>query len=205
MAEIFHAMSRVNVICTNLAVDAWLYISLGYFVQKLKPNEVGSSTMPHKINPIDFENGEANFGMSNALLNHLGSKLAMSRLQRDLSDSSALRNIGSAFGYSCVGLDALSRGLSKLDTDREKIDEDLSVAWEILGEGIQTVMRKAGIADPYEHMKALTRGAKVSREELRKFIAELELPGSDKQRLLNLLPSDYIGLASQLTAHVRPL
>ncbi len=203
MAEVFHAISRTNAICTNLAVDAWLYIGIGYFAQRLKPGEVGSSTMPHKINPIDFENAEANFGLSNALFGHLAGKLAVSRMQRDLSDSSALRNIGSAFGYSCIAIDALTRGLSKLGIDRAKIDADLANAWEVLGEGIQTVMRKAGIENPYERMKAMTRGARVTVDDMRAFVQSLDLPADDKARLLSLTPAGYIGLASKLVEHVR--
>jgi adenylosuccinate lyase len=203
MAEVFHVVSRVNAICTDLAVDAWLYIGIGYFAQRLKAGEVGSSTMPHKINPIDFENGEANFGLSSVLLNHLASKLAVSRMQRDLSDSSTLRSIGSAFGYACVGVDSLSRGIGKLAVDRAKIEDELADAWEILGEGVQTVMRKAGVENPYEKMKALTRGAKVTSADLHNFIAGLDLPADDKRRLLDLKPRDYIGIAAELVDHIR--
>ncbi|TLU74198.1 adenylosuccinate lyase [Lichenicoccus roseus] len=198
MAEAFHVMQRVHTICTDLCVDAWLYISIGYFRQRLVAGEVGSSTMPHKVNPIDFENAEANFGLANASLQHLSTKLPVSRLQRDLSDSSTLRTIGTAIGYGSVALAALLRGLGKLELDAALIAKVLDSAWEVLGEGVQTVMRKAGGDDPYDQMKQLTRGTTLTRESYLAFIAGSDLDESEKQRLSAVTPSDYIGRASSL-------
>ncbi len=198
MAEAFHAMQRVHTICTDLCVDAWLYISIGYFRQRLVAGEVGSSTMPHKVNPIDFENAEANFGLANATLQHLSGKLPVSRLQRDLSDSATLRTIGSAIGYGCVALTALLRGLGKLELDAAMIAKVLDGAWEILGEGVQTVMRKACGDDPYDQMKQLTRGTTLTRESYLAFIATSDLSEPEKQRLSAVTPADYVGRASAL-------
>ena len=198
MAELFHALMRFNTITLDFARDAWSYISLGYFRQRVVQSEAGSSTMPHKVNPIDFENAEANLGISNALLDHLASKLSVSRLQRDLSDSSAQRNIGVAIGHSHVALQSALRGLSRLDVDATVLREDLENNPEVLAEAVMTVMRRAGYADAYEQLKAFSRGAAVTREQLQSFIRGVELPEEDRQRLLRLTPSSYTGLASQL-------
>jgi adenylosuccinate lyase len=198
ISEACDLIARVNTIATNVSIDMWLYISLGYFSQALVKAEVGSSTMPHKVNPIDFENAEANFGVANALLRHLSAKLPISRLQRDLSDSSTIRNVGSALGYSCLALDSLARGLGRLRVADDRLAADLDDAWEVLGEGLQTVMRKAGADSPYEQMKALTRGEPVGPETLARIIADLDLPQSEKTRLLAITPRDYVGYASAL-------
>ena len=203
MAEAFHALMRFNNITLDFCRDIWTYISMGYFRQRAIAGEVGSSTMPHKINPIDFENAEANLGLSNALLDHLASKLPISRLQRDLSDSSAIRNVGSALAYSFIALQATSRGLKKLDADARVLARDLDNSWEVLGEAVQTVMRKAGHENPYEKLKELTRGEKINQEKLRAFIETLDLPPADKTRLSQLSPQTYIGLAPQLVRHAR--
>nr|WP_321986318.1 adenylosuccinate lyase [uncultured Lichenicoccus sp.] len=202
MAEAFHAMQRVHTICTDLCVDAWLYISIGYFRQRLVAGEVGSSTMPHKVNPIDFENAEGNFGLANATLQHLATKLPVSRLQRDLSDSSTLRSIGSAIGHGCVAMTALLRGLGKLELDAEQIARVLDGAWEILGEGVQTVMRKSGGDDPYDQIKQLTRGTALTRESYLAFITGSDLAEHEKQRLSAVTPADYIGRSSALVGNV---
>ena len=198
IAELFDAMRRFNTIATDLARDIWSYISMGYFKQKVIAGEVGSSTMPHKVNPIDFENAEANLGLSNATLEHLSGKLLISRLQRDLTDSSALRNLGVGIGYSLVALNSLSRGLNKLELNAARLDADLDGAWEVLAEPIQTVMRKAGHENPYEKLKELTRGANMNQQTIRAFIESLELPAEDKTRLLELTPAKYVGLAARL-------
>ena len=198
IAELFGALSRFNTISIDLARDIWSYISLGYFKQKVVAGEVGSSTMPHKVNPIDFENAEANLGLSNAVLEHLSGKLPISRLQRDLTDSSALRNLGVGVGYSLLALAALSRGLNKLELNAAKLAADLEGAWEVLAEPIQTVMRKNGHENPYEKLKDLTRGAQMNRETIREFIEELDLPEADKTRLLQMTPASYVGNAAQL-------
>ena len=203
VAEVFHAVVRFNNITLDFDRDMWTYISLGYFKQKPVAGEVGSSTMPHKVNPIDFENGEANLGVSSALLEHLAGKLAVSRLQRDLSDSSALRNIGSAIGHSYLAVVATLRGLRKLSVNEKALAADLDNAWEVLGEAVQTVMRKHGHDAPYEKLKELTRGAKIGEKEMRAFIATLDLPFADKQRLLRLTPATYTGIAPTL-ARSRP-
>jgi len=198
IAELFGSLVRFNTIAIDLARDIWSYISLGYFKQKVIAGEVGSSTMPHKVNPIDFENAEANLGLSNAVLEHLSLKLPISRLQRDLTDSSALRNLGVGIGYSLLALVALNRGLNKLELNEAKLAADLDNAWEVLAEPIQTVMRKAGHQNPYEQLKALTRGASMNEETIRAFVEGLELPEADKARLLELTPSTYVGNAAQL-------
>ena len=190
LAELFDAMAAVNTILLALDRDMWGYISLGYFKQRLKTGEVGSSTMPHKVNPIDFENSEGNIGLANALFHHLSGKLPVSRWQRDLSDSTVLRNMGVAFGYCLLAWESLLQGLEKLDADPARLKEDLELSWEVLAEPIQTVMRRWGIADPYEQLKALTRGKnRITRETLQAFIRDLSIPESEKARLLALTPA----------------
>ena len=203
MAELFHALIRFNNITIDFDRDMWTYISLGYFKQKVVGTEVGSSVMPHKVNPIDFENSEANLGISNALLDHLASKLPISRLQRDLTDSSAIRNVGNAVGHSYLAVKSAIRGIGRVSVDKDTIRKDLENAWEVLAEPVQTVMRKAGIENPYEKMKQLSRGKKITRDDLHSFINSLELPGEDKKRLLDLTPMDYIGHACILLEHIK--
>ena len=202
-AEIFNNLSLINTILIDLNRDIWSYISIGYFKQRMKKNEVGSSTMPHKVNPIDFENSEGNLGLANAILRHLSEKLPISRWQRDLTDSTVLRNIGVAFGYSLIAYQSLGRGLGKLQVNQVRINEDLDNAWEVLAEPIQTIMRKRGIANPYEKLKELTRGNQnIDRVSLHQFINTLELPMQDKKTLLNLTPQSYIGLAAKLAKKI---
>ena len=199
IAELFDAYVRVNTILLDLNRDIWGYISVGYFKQKTKENEVGSSTMPHKVNPIDFENSEGNLGIANALLRHLSDKLPISRWQRDLTDSTVLRNMGVALGHTLLAYDSCIKGLNKLEINRESIQQDLQDAWEVLAEPVQMVMRRFGIKNPYERLKALTRGKSgISQETLHQFIQTLEIPQKDKQQLLELTPSSYIGLAEKL-------
>lgn len=199
MAELFDAVARADTICIDWCRDAWGYVSLGYFRQRLKEGEVGSSTMPHKVNPIDFENAEGNFGLANALLAHLSQKLPVSRWQRDLSDSTVLRNMGVALGYALLGLDSLARGLDKLEPDRAALAADLDASWEVLAEAIQTVMRRHGLPEPYERLKALTRGQAITRESLHAFIDSLaELPASERARLKAMTPAHYTGKAAEL-------
>ncbi|MBL8362243.1 MAG: adenylosuccinate lyase, partial [Rubrivivax sp.] len=174
------------------------YVSLGYFKQRVKAGEVGSSTMPHKVNPIDFENAEGNFGLANALLTHMSQKLPVSRWQRDLTDSTVLRNMGVALGYSLLGWDSLARGLDKLEVNAQALAEDLDAAWEVLAEPVQTVMRRHGLPDPYEQLKAYTRGRPITRGLMREFIAALPLPPAERDRLLALTPAGYTGLAEPL-------
>jgi adenylosuccinate lyase len=181
----------------------WTYISLGYFKQKVVSTEVGSSIMPHKVNPIDFENSEANIGLSNATLDHLASKLSISRLQRDLTDSSAQRNIGAAIGHSFIAIKSALRGLGRVDLNKEALQKDLIDAWEVLAEPVQTVMRKAGIENPYERMKELTRGKSITPEDIHSFVEDLELPEDDKARLLELKPETYIGLAKDMLHNIK--
>ena len=203
MAELFDATARANTILIDLNRDIWGYISLGYFKQITKEGEIGSSTMPHKVNPIDFENSEGNLGLANALLRHMAEKLPISRFQRDLTDSTVLRNMGVAFGYCLLAYDSLARGLDKLEVDRVKIAAPLDANWDVLAEPIQTVMRKCGIEDAYEQLKELTRGkGGIERDSLHAFIRGLPIPDADKQLLLALTPSSYIGLANQLAAKV---
>ena len=202
MAELFDAIARANSIVLDLDRDLWGYISLGYFRQKLKQGEIGSSTMPHKVNPIDFENSEGNLGLANAMLRHMSDKLPVSRWQRDLSDSTVLRNVGAAFGYCLVAWESCLRGLSKLQLDRTRIAADLDSAWEVLAEPVQTVMRRYGVENPYEQLKALTRGTGISQDALRTFIMGLAIPDEDKQRLLALTPATYIGDAARLAARI---
>jgi len=203
LAELFDAYAAANTILLDLDRDMWGYISLGYFRQRVKQGEVGSSTMPHKVNPIDFENSEGNLGIANALLHHLSAKLPVSRWQRDLSDSTALRNVGVALGHTLLALDASLLGLSKVEADPVRLQTDLDSAWEVLAEPIQTVMRRCGIADPYEQLKALTRGRQaITREVLHAFIDSLDIPESDKAALLALTPATYLGLAGKLARRV---
>ena len=202
MAELFDAFARCNTILIDWARDVWSYVSLGYFKQRLKEGEIGSSTMPHKVNPIDFENAEGNFGLANALLTHLSQKLPISRLQRDLSDSTVLRNIGVALGYTLLGYDSLQRGLDKLQVNEAALAADLDAAWEVLAEAVQTVMRRHGLPNPYEQLKKMTRGKAITAAALRKFVASLDLPAADKQRLLALTPGGYTGKAAELARRV---
>ena len=201
LAELAHALVRFNTVLLGFDQDVWSYISWGYFKQRVVKGEVGSSTMPHKVNPINFENSEANLGVSNALLTHLAGKLPISRLQRDLTDSSALRNLGTAVAHSYVALHATLRGLGVLEVNQVAISRDLDDAWEVLAEPIQTVMRRVGYENAYERLKDLTRGAGITQEAIQTFIAGLELPEEDKQRLLTLTPATYTGLASSLVRH----
>ncbi|HEV8689102.1 MAG TPA: adenylosuccinate lyase [Ideonella sp.] len=204
MAELFDAVTRTNTILIDWSRDVWGYISLGYFKQRLKEGEVGSSAMPHKVNPIDFENAEGNFGLANALLTHLSQKLPISRWQRDLTDSTVLRNVGVALGYAVLGYDSLARGLDKLELNAEALAADLDGAWEVLAEAIQTVMRRHGLPQPYEQLKAYTRGKPMTRELMQGFINNpgLALPADEKARLLAMTPADYIGLAATLAKRI---
>ncbi len=198
IAELCDAMKRIDTICIDLCRDIWGYISLGYFKQAVKAGEVGSSTMPHKVNPIDFENAEGNFGVANALFEHFAAKLPVSRWQRDLTDSTVLRALGTAFGHALVGFDALMRGLGKLSVNPERLHADLDAAWEVLAEAVQTVMRRHGLPNPYEQLKALTRGQGIDARSMRDFVASLGLPEDAKQRLLAMTPASYTGLAERL-------
>lgn len=198
MAELFDAITRANTIGIDFARDVWGYISFHYFKQRLKAGEIGSSTMPHKVNPIDFENAEGNFGIGNALLTHLAQKLPISRFQRDLTDSTVLRNMGMALGYALLAWDSLSRGLAKLEINDEALAADLDAAWEVLAEPIQTVMRRYGLPNPYEQLKELTRGKQITAQALRAFIDTLALPAPEKERLKALTPANYTGKAAEL-------
>ena len=202
MAELFDAVARCNTILIDWARDVWGYISLGYFKQKTKPGEVGSSTMPHKVNPIDFENAEGNYGLANALLSHLSHKLPVSRWQRDLTDSTVLRNMGVALGYTVLAHDSLQRGLGKLQVDEVRLAADLDQAWEVMAEAIQTVMRRHGLPEPYEQLKAFTRGQPMTRALMQDFIAALDLPEAEKKRLLAMTPGSYTGLATSLAQRI---
>ncbi len=203
IAELFDAIARTNTILIDLDRDIWGYISLGYFKQKVKAGEIGSSTMPHKVNPIDFENSEGNLGMANALLRHMSEKLPVSRWQRDLTDSTVLRNMGVALGYCVLAWDSLARGLDKLEVNEAKIASHLDASWDVLAEPIQTVMRKHGIADAYEQLKDLTRGkGGIDREALQSFVATLAIPEADKALLLKLTPATYIGDAEKLASQI---
>ena len=198
MAELFDTVARTNTILIDLSRDIWGYVSLGYFKQRLKAGEIGSSTMPHKVNPIDFENAEGNLGLSNALLRHLSEKLPVSRWQRDLTDSTVLRNMGVALGYAVLAYQALSTGLNKLELNNDALQADLNRSWEVLAEPIQTVMRRFGVAGAYEQLKEVTRGQTVSPEALHALIRSLNIPDEDKQRLLDMTPASYIGKAAEL-------
>ncbi len=202
MAELFDAIARANTILLDADRDIWQYISLGYFKQKTKAGEIGSSTMPHKVNPIDFENSEGNLGLANAVLRHLAEKLPISRLQRDLTDSTVLRNMGVAFGYSALAYDSTLKGLNKLEANEARLREDLDACWEVLAEPIQTVMRRYGIANPYEQLKELTRGKGIDRDALQTFIRGLAIPEAEKVRLLTMTPANYIGKAIELAQRI---
>ncbi len=205
MAELYDAYARLNTILIDLDRDVWGYISLGYFKQKVKEGEVGSSTMPHKVNPIDFENSEGNLGLANALLRHLSEKLPISRWQRDLTDSTVLRNMGTALGYTLLGYESLLRGLNKLEANPARLAEDLDHNWEVLAEPIQTVMRRYGLEKPYEQLKKLTRGqAGINRETLAAFILDLAIPDDAKQHLLAMTPASYTGQAAELARQIGP-
>jgi adenylosuccinate lyase len=203
IAEYCHALMRANTVLLDLARDLWSYVSLGYFKQRMVEGEVGSSTMPHKVNPIDFENAEGNLGLANALLGYFAEKLPVSRLQRDLSDSTVLRNLGVAIGHSVLAYGSLAAGLEKLELDPVRVAEDLARAWEVLGEAVQTVMRAHGIPHAYDRLKAFTRGRTIDAESMREFIASLELPAAEKERLLRLTPATYVGLAPLLATRRR--
>ena len=198
MAELFDAVARANTILIDFSRDIWGYVSLGYFKQRLKKGEIGSSTMPHKVNPIDFENAEGNLGLANALLRHLSEKLPISRWQRDLTDSTVLRNVGVAFGYAVLAYSSLSTGLGKLELNEEALADDLDASWEVLAEPIQTVMRRFGVQGAYEQLKEVTRGKTVTSEALHGLIRSLEIPDAEKERLLAMTPASYIGKAAEL-------
>jgi adenylosuccinate lyase len=201
-AEYAHALMRYDTILIDLCRDIWGYVSLGYFKQKVTRNEVGSSTMPHKVNPIDFENAEGNLGMANAMLGHFAGKLPISRWQRDLTDSTVQRNFGVAIGYVIIALQSLRKGLGKLQVNADAIQADVSEAWEVLAEAVQSVMRRYGIPEPYEKLKALTRGQAVTKDLLQEFIGTLEIPDDEKKRLLELTPDAYTGLAADLAGRI---
>ena len=203
MAELFDAIARANTILIDLNRDVWAYISVGYFKQKVKAGEVGSSTMPHKVNPIDFENSEGNLGLANAMLRHLSEKLPVSRWQRDLTDSTVLRNMGVGFGYSLLAYESCLRGLGKLEANPAALAADLDANWEVLAEPIQTVMRRYGVANPYEQLKELTRGkAGMTRETLHEFIDGLAIPDAEKSRLKQMTPASYTGRAAELAKQI---
>jgi adenylosuccinate lyase len=202
MAELFDAVARTNTILIDFARDVWGYVSVGYFKQRLKAGEIGSSTMPHKVNPIDFENAEGNLGLANALLRHLSEKLPISRWQRDLTDSTVLRNMGVAFGYAVLAYSSLSVGLGKLELNSEALDQDLDRSWEVLAEPIQTVMRRYGVQGAYEKLKEVTRGKTVTAEALHALIRSLEIPQAEKDRLLAMTPATYVGKAAELAKRI---
>ncbi len=204
MAELYDTLARINTILIDINRDIWGYISVGYFKQKVKAGEIGSSTMPHKVNPIDFENSEGNLGLANAVLRHMAEKLPISRWQRDLTDSTVLRNMGVAFGYTLLGYDSCLRGLNKLEVNTARLDEDLNNSWEVLAEPIQTVMRRYGIENPYEQLKELTRGkGGINQTSLHAFISELAIPADAKQALLALTPASYTGKAAELVKTIK--
>ncbi len=198
IAEYCHALMRANTVLLDFSRDMWSYISLGYFRQRANEGEVGSSTMPHKVNPIDFENAEGNLGLANAMLGHFADKLPLSRLQRDLTDSTVLRNLGVAIGHSALAYQSLKGGLEKVELDENRVAEDLDRAWEVLGEAVQTVMRAHGIPDAYDRLKRFTRGRPTDQAAMREFIGMLDLPAAEKERLLQLTPGTYLGLAAEL-------
>jgi adenylosuccinate lyase len=202
MSEYFDALARCNLILTDLCRDFWGYVSLGYFRQKVVAGEVGSSTMPHKVNPIDFENAEGNFGVANALLRFMSEKLPISRWQRDLTDSTVQRNIGVALAHSDIGIQSVSRGLARVAVDRNRLAEDLAANWELLAEPIQTVMRRYAVPEAYEQLKALTRGRRIDGEAVANFVASLPIPAAEKARLVKLTPGAYIGIAARLAREV---
>jgi len=203
MAELFDAIARANTILLDMDRDFWAYISIGYFKQRTKAGEIGSSTMPHKVNPIDFENSEGNLGVANALLRHLAEKLPISRWQRDLTDSTVLRNLGPAFGHSVLAYDSALRGLGKLEVNHAAIAADLDGCWEVLAEPVQTVMRRYGIENPYEQLKELTRGKGINQADLQTFIRDLKIPDDAKKLLLEMTPSSYLGKAVELTERLK--
>ena len=203
IAEYCHALMRIDTVLLDFSRNMWTYISLGYFKQRPVAGEVGSSTMPHKVNPIDFENSEGNLGMANALLRHLADKLPISRWQRDLTDSTVLRNIGVALGYSLLSYDSLIRGLDKLEVNAARLNEDLDNCWEVLAEPIQTVMRRYGVENPYEQLKELTRGKGITREGLQTFINGLAIPDDAKKLLLDMTPGSYVGKAVELAQRIK--
>jgi adenylosuccinate lyase len=202
MAEMFDAIARANTILLDLNRDIWTYVSLGYFKQRLKAGEIGSSTMPHKVNPIDFENSEGNLGLANAVLKHMAEKLPVSRMQRDLTDSTVLRNIGVGFGYALLAYDSCLRGLNKLEVNAARLAQDLDANWEVLAEPVQTVMRRYGVENPYEQLKELTRGKGISKDALREFILTLAVPQEAKDLMLQMTPANYIGIAAKLAAEI---
>ena len=202
IAELFDGIARFNTILLDLCRDVWGYVSLGYFAQKTVAGEVGSSTMPHKVNPIDFENAEGNIGLANAIFGHMSAKLQVSRWQRDLSDSTVLRNMGVGFGYTMIALRSIERGLGKLQVNEGRISAELSVAWEVLAEPIQTIMRRYGIPEPYEKLKALTRGKQIEKADIQMFIETLEVPEAVKAQLRELTPMDYTGYAEDLALRI---
>ncbi|MES2019037.1 MAG: adenylosuccinate lyase [Pseudomonadota bacterium] len=202
MAELFDAIARTNTILLDLNRDIWAYISLGYFKQTTKAGEIGSSTMPHKVNPIDFENSEGNLGLANAVLKHMAEKLPVSRMQRDLTDSTVLRNIGVGFGYALLAYDSCLRGLNKLEVNRARLEQDLDANWEVLAEPVQTVMRRYGIENPYEQLKELTRGKGISKDALREFVLTLAIPQDAKDLLLAMTPANYLGIAEKLAREI---
>ncbi|KIQ35815.1 adenylosuccinate lyase [Variovorax paradoxus] len=202
MAELFDAVARANTILVDFSRDVWGYVSLGYFKQRLKKGEIGSSTMPHKVNPIDFENAEGNLGLANAVLRHLSEKLPISRWQRDLTDSTVLRNIGVAFGYATLAYASLATGLGKLELNEEALAEDLDASWEVLAEPIQTVMRRYGVQGAYEQLKEVTRGKTVTAEALHGLIRSLAIPEEEKARLLAMTPASYVGKAAELAGRI---
>jgi adenylosuccinate lyase len=202
MAELFDATARFNTIMIDFCRDIWSYISIGHFKQKTVAGEVGSSTMPHKVNPIDFENGEGNLGIANAILSHLAAKLPISRWQRDLTDSTVLRNLGVGFAHTSIAMQSILRGISKLEVNADNLAADLDANWEVLAEPIQTVMRRYGIEKPYEKLKELTRGQRITQSDLEQFIDGLELPSDVKESLKQLTPSNYIGNASEQAKNV---
>jgi len=202
IAEFADVLRRINIILIDLSRDIWGYISLGYFRQALKAGEVGSSTMPHKVNPIDFENAEGNFGLANALLGHFAEKLPISRWQRDLTDSTVLRALGTAYGHTLVAVESLLKGLGKLNVNADRVAADLDASWEVLAEAVQTVMRRFGLPEPYEQLKALTRGQGITKDSMRTFIDGLDLPADARKALAELTPASYIGLADKLAREI---
>jgi len=202
IAELFDAIQRWNSVLLDFDRDVWMYVSMGYFKQRTVKGEIGSSTMPHKVNPIDFENSEGNLGLANAVLGFMARKLPISRMQRDLTDSTTLRNMGVGFGYTLIAIRSTQKGLGKLELNEERLAEDLDRNWEVLAEPIQTVMRKVGMDHPYERLKELTRGRRVNAEIMREFVSALPLPKVDKARLMKMTPASYVGLAEKLAKRV---
>jgi adenylosuccinate lyase len=202
MAELFDAIAGANTVLLDFSRDVWGYISLGYFTQKTIAGEIGSSTMPHKVNPIDFENAEGNLGLANAVFGHLSDKLPVSRWQRDLSDSTVLRNMGVGFAYTLIALESLQKGIGKLEANPAQMDEDLNASWEVLAEPIQTVMRRYGVEEPYEKLKALTRGQKITAQRIREFIDTLNIPEEAREALLEMTPASYTVNAAEQARNI---